>query len=140
MISFRKLAHVWELEVLKFRVLFLPSNFLRYCIFYTVTLDCLSNSEGSRPGNLSRVPGSHSWDWGMLKMPDSSQPTHLATTGSFLFLWKSNILWDEKKCNLRNARTAVSFSHRKLWGWHSEKCCLPNHQCECFLLTQNTVH
>lgn len=31
-ISFRKLARFWELEVLKFQVLFLPSSSLRYCL------------------------------------------------------------------------------------------------------------
>lgn len=60
----------------------------------------------------------------MPKMPDSSQPTHPVTTGSFLFLGKRNILWDDKKCTLRNARTAVSLSHRKLLWEHSAHCCL----------------
>lgn len=103
-----------------FQVLFLPSNFLSYCISKLLQSSGLSQAWESKPHpqfpqlKLRRAENAR-----------QPQPTHPVTTGSFLFLWKSNILGDEKKCTLRNAGTAVSFSHRKLLGEHSAKCLSP---------------
>lgn len=101
------------LEVLKFQVSFLPSNFLSACV------SKLPHSGRSRPGNLSRAPvptAEAEACWNALGQP---QPTHPVTVGSFLFLGKSNIPWEEEKRTLRNAGTAVGFSTQET----TAKCC-----------------
>lgn len=92
--SFSKSAHFWELEGWKFQVLFL-FRLPEILSAYALTLAAQAVFCPARAGNPSRIPSSHSWFCGMQKMPDSSQPTHPITTGSFLFLRKSNILWEE---------------------------------------------
>ena len=92
--SFSKSAHFWELEGWKFQVLFL---FQLPEILYmsALTLSAQAAFSPAWAGNLSCLHSSHSWFLGMQKMPDSYQPTHPLTTGSFLFLGKSNILCKE---------------------------------------------
>lgn len=100
------------LEVLKLQISFLPltpwgTEFLHR--------DRLSDTPGSPlPGNPRCTPSSHSWGEGMRKMPAALSP-HIQPTGSFLFLGKSNILWDDRPCmHPEECRSSSELSHRKL--------------------------
>lgn len=92
--SFSKSAHFWELEGWKFQVLFL-FQLPEILYVYALTLSAQAVFSPTPAGNRSCIHSSHSWFCGMQKMPYSYQPTHPITTGSFLFLGKSNILWEE---------------------------------------------
>lgn len=100
--------------MLKFQVSFLPSNFLSACV------SKLPHSGRPGPGNLSRVPSSHSWGRGMLKCPTAS--AHTSSNSWFLLSW-GRATSSEKtgETHAWNAGTAVGFSHRK----RTAKCCPP---------------